>query len=376
MVVLAKHGLKGKGEEGQEGQEAYVTAIESEWRERVSAISPKQRAELGPLQGIYVGGGTPSLLPAAMYQRWFEMIAADWPLAPEAEITLEANPNAWTDKPEAYLKAGFNRLSMGVQSLNDTELKALSRIHTADEAEATVWQCQQAGFSNISVDVMYGIPQQTEASWTDTLERLMSLPVQHISMYGLQVEEATPLHRLVHMGAYPLPTEDEHVAMHVAGVQRLARDGFKQYEISNFAQKGYESRHNINYWRQGDYLALGPGAHGYVHPTRYANSRKLAAWIKDPCGSSESLSISDTERLENILIFGLRETAGVDGAQVHDQFGVDVFQHFESVITPLIQAGYLTWVSDKKKGAGPKRLVLPPQYVPVSNSILAEFMAD
>ena len=362
MVVLKKHSSQ------YGGDQALSSNMMEEWGERIRPFSQEYRNN-HPLKGIYVGGGTPSLLPAAIYKEWLEKIQLSWPLAPDAEITMEANPNAWASQPRDYLQAGFNRLSIGIQSLNDLELKALSRIHTSEEAMNCVRTCQDAGFTNISVDMMVGIPKQTRESWAETLQKLVSLDVQHVSMYGLQVEEATPLHQLVNMGAYPLPTEDEHVAMKRFGVRFLEDAGYRAYEFSNLSKSGYASRHNQNYWQQGDYLALGPGAHGYVHPKRYANSRDMEQWLNNPTESSKVQSVSDDERLENVMIFGLRQTAGVDREAVIQQFGVDVLDRFAPQIGKWIERGALLWEQ------GTRRVRFHPDWEATSNTVLADFIS-
>lgn len=363
MVVLAKYAKQYGGHDG------LTEALSREWQARIADI-PDDYRQANPLQSVYVGGGTPSLLPARYYQLLMDAIARDWPLANNVECTLEANPNAWADEPAEYRKAGFNRLSIGIQSLNDDELKALSRNHTAQEAKACVAQCREAGFNNISVDVMVGIPKQSKASWQHTLDELMALKVEHISMYGLQVEDETPLHTLIERKAVTIPEDDLHVILKRHGVKTLEQAGLFQYEFSNFAKPGRQSCHNQNYWLQGDYLALGPGAHGYIHPQRYANSRDMSAWLANPVSTGTTHLVSDAERMENAMIFGLRQIAGVSRQALKKSLGADVLDYFAPVIGKWVERGALVWEQELE------RLRLHPDWQATSNEVLADFISD
>lgn len=351
FVVLEKYG----------GQAAYVKALQQEIKLRFE----KADQPLSPIQTLYVGGGTPSLLCAEDYQAIFDTLQQYTPFAPNAEITLEANPKGMKDSPEQYLEVGFNRLSIGVQSWQDTELKKLSRIHTGLEAEQFIHEVHQAGFHNLSIDLMYGIPLQTQASWQSTLEKTASLPIQHVSMYGLKVEEGTPLQTLLDYRTYPLPQEDETVALYFQALDYLKAHGFQQYEFSNLAKPDYESKHNLNYWNNGFYYAFGPSAHGYVNHQRYENIRDLAAYLKNPLKGTQH-PCPPQERLENALIFGLRKTEGVDIQALETEFNIDFRKQFGSVLYKFQPDGFLHLENN--------RLTLPTQAIPVSNSILAEFI--
>lgn len=352
-VTLAKHG----------GQEAYVDAVCREIEARFAEISPADFPD--GIQTLYVGGGTPSLLPVSAYERIFQTLNRFLPFAPDAEITLEANPGSeMIDLPEAYRSLGFNRISVGVQSLDDTELKKLSRIHTALEAQSFIRSLQAAGWDNISLDLMYAIPLQTLESWRETLRQAIELNVQHVSMYGLKVEEETPLDRLVGMGAYPLPDEDANVAMYFEGLRLLEAAGFRRYEFSNLARPGFESRHNLNYWNNGDFLALGVSAHGYWQGRRYENVRDLAQYLENPIAGSGH-DCTGQERLENAIIFGLRKAEGIDLAALNAEFGIDFQKRYETILKKY-SPDFLRLSGD--------RLTLPESAIPLSNAVLAEFL--
>ncbi|WP_303673335.1 radical SAM family heme chaperone HemW [Vampirovibrio chlorellavorus] len=361
-VVLDKYG----------GHEAYVDAVCREIDLRFASINPLDFPQ--GIQTLYVGGGTPSLLDSAAYRRIFQKLNQYLPFASDAEITLEANPGAqrseMADHPEAYWACGFNRISVGVQTLNNAELKKLSRLHAAEEAETFIQGLQAAGWRNISLDLMYGIPLQTEASWQETLRRAIALNVQHISMYGLKVEENTPLETLTTLpmakGSYPLPEEEAIVAMYFSGLSTLAQAGFRRYEFSNLAQPGFESRHNLNYWNNGDFLALGVAAHGYWQGQRYETISDIKQYLNNPLAGTVQ-DCPPAEQLENAIIFGLRKAEGIDIAALEQTFGIDFRQRYADILdrytgTALILNGH--------------QLRLKESAIPLSNTLLAEFLGD
>ncbi len=361
-VVLDKYG----------GHEAYVEAVCREIDLRFTTINPADFPQ--GIQTLYVGGGTPSLLDSAAYRRIFQTLNQYLPFADNAEITLEANPGAhrseMADSPEAYRQCGFNRVSVGVQTLNNAELKKLSRLHTAEEAEAFIRRLQEAGWHNISLDLMYGIPLQTEQSWQETLRRAVALNVQHISMYGLKVEENTPLETLTTLpmakGSYPLPEEESVVNMYFTGLSTLAEAGFGRYEFSNLAQAGCESRHNLNYWNNGDYLALGVAAHGYWQGQRYETVPDIKQYLNNPLtGSVQDCPVN--EQLENAIIFGLRKAEGIDIADLGQTFGIDFRQQYAAILDRYVGN---TLVLEGNQ------LRLKESAIPLSNTILAEFLGD
>lgn len=364
FVVLDKHG----------GQEAYVDALCREIDLRFSTLDLSRWPQ--GIQTLYVGGGTPSLLPSKAYQRIFKTLNAHLPFHAQAEITLEANPGAsrseMKDTPQAYRAVGFNRISVGVQSFQDNELKKLSRLHSADEAAHFIQVLQQAGWENISLDLMYGLPLQTLASWQDTLARAVALNVQHISMYGLKVEEGTALDRLTSLpaskvGGYALPDDDINVEMYFEGLSYLKQAGFERYEFSNLARPGHASLHNLNYWNHGDFLAFGASAHGYWEGTRYETVRDLAAYLENPLETASVHVCSPQEQLENAIIFGLRKADGIDIRALEETFSID----FHARYAPILQK-----YGDDFLMLKDNRLQLTERAIPLSNAILSEFLMD
>lgn len=251
---------------------------------------------------VYFGGGTPSLLPEIAKE-----VLRTVSHTQDAEITFECNPETVTDSTLLTLKnAGVNRLSFGVQSLDDRELSALGRIHTAAKAVQTIRRAYDLGFENISADLMLGIPHQTEDSLKRTIDELVSLPITHISAYMLKLEPNTAF------GKNPpeIPDEDVQAALYLQTVNRLAASGFAQYEISNFAKSGYESRHNLKYWRCEEYVGVGPAAHSYYGGKRYAVPRDLAAFIESEA-QSEIPTDDHPNPTEERIMLGLRLTEGI-----------------------------------------------------------------
>ena len=234
-----------------------------------------------PVPTVFFGGGTPSLLEGASVARLLDAVRDAYALAPDAEISLEANPESM--RPErlaAYRAAGVNRLSMGVQSLDADELRFLDRLHSAERAAAAYREAREAGFPNISCDLIYGLPGQPLTRWQATLEAVAGWGPEHLSCYALTVEEETPLALRVARGEVAEPDPDLQASMADWTEDFLAATGYAQYEISNYARPGFEARHNLVYWRQTDYLGLGPGAHGFVDGVRYAVERSPLRYIR------------------------------------------------------------------------------------------------
>ncbi len=255
---------------------------------------------------IYFGGGTPTVLPVALLTSLLQTLTARFPC--EGEITIEANPATISPASLRALKeAGFNRISIGVQSLVDKELKFLGRLHSADAAVRAVLEAADAGFSNISADVMFGLPGQTISDITYTVQQLTTLPVSHISAYSLSVEPGTPFAER----NLNLPEDETEREMYHT-VRRVLRDnGFLQYEISNFARPGKEAVHNTNYWLCGEYIGLGAGAHGYLGGIRYENTADVSAYIASEDIVLSRQALTDTDRYEEKYMLGLRMCAGV-----------------------------------------------------------------
>ena len=286
----------------------------------------------------YFGGGTPSLLRPADAAR---LIRAAQP-RPGAEITLEANPDSVGGRGSAAAlrAAGFNRVSLGLQSADDGELRAVGRVHTFAQAAQAVEDLRAGGFDNLSLDLIYGLPGQDLAGWSRTLERTADLGPDHLSCYGLKVEEGTPLWRM--RDSLDLPDDDLQADMYLDTVERLARRGYRQYEISNFARPGRESRHNLKYWQLAPYAGFGPGAHSDFGGERYACVRDLEAYCRGIVGGGDVLDqrtpISRRERAVEYLMLGLRTVQGVSGQEFTAVAGLP-FAPVEAALAPFLGWG-------------------------------------
>lgn len=256
---------------------------------------------------VYFGGGTPSLLSPAQIEEILFACRSHFSLSASAEISLEANPKtAGAQKLEGFLRAGITRLSVGIQSMNDNELQRLGRLHTAQEAQDFVYMAKNVGFENISCDIMLGIPEQTRESAHLTAEEICRLPLTHISLYMLKIEENTPF---ASMQKLPLPDEDTLCEIYLSTAEYFGAQGFAQYEISNFAKAGFQCRHNLKYWRCGEYIGIGAAAHSFFGGVRYAAKKDTAAFISGI--DSEYITDSQGGGRDEQIMLGLRLAEGI-----------------------------------------------------------------
>jgi len=272
------------------------------------------------LEGVYIGGGTPTVLEKSNICIIMEQVQKIYGLADRAEITIEANPGTLTKKyVKEMLKTGINRISIGVQSLIDAELSLLGRSHNSAGALAAINSARDGGFSNISLDLIYGIPGQRIASWKQTLETIVSYNPEHLSVYELTPEKNTWLYAELQCGRLSLPDEDTVSEMYYSALELLEDQGYTHYEISNFARPGYECRHNLNYWNRGQYLGVGAGAHSFIKGCRRANYCDAEAYVQkiiaDELPVAEELLLSEQDQLEEALFLGLRKMEGIDTVQ-------------------------------------------------------------
>ncbi len=281
---------------GEDRMESYIERVKKEAR-----TFPKRE-----VKSIYFGGGTPTSLPVPMLISLLESLLERFPC--KGEITIEANPATVTKEGlSALRRAGFNRISIGVQSLNKQELSFLERLHSAEEARKAILDAKDVGFDNISADVMFGLPGQTTESLTETLDALFSLPVTHISAYSLSIEDGTPFSAR----SLDLPSEDAEREMYRTVITACKAHGFVQYEISNFALPGFEAVHNTNYWACGEYIGLGAGAHGFYEDVRYANAEDIEMYIKSENPIVAKEKRTERDRREEHYMLGLRMKKGV-----------------------------------------------------------------
>jgi len=284
----------------------------------------KQIAEAAPvlsgyyIDSIYFGGGTPSFYGARRISSLFGTLKEHYKVLLDAEVTIEINPDSISAKDLRLLrKEGVNRLSIGVQTTDDGIAKSLGRRHTFAQVEKAVSRARRAGFENISLDLIYGLPSQTRKGWADTLNRIITLRPTHISGYGLRVEEGTPLY--LFKDSPEIPSEDDQADMYLYMVDVLRSVGYRQYEISNFAIPGHESQHNLKYWNREEYIGFGPTAHSYVGDMRYSYIRGIEEYMEALDGKRSILAgqdeISKSEQAVEYLMLGLRTTRGIKGEE-------------------------------------------------------------
>ena len=328
---------------------AYVSALRAEivlWGRLLD--SPR-------VDTVFFGGGTPSYLPADDIRRVMQTIRDAFTLAPDAEVTLEANPGDFSvPKLAAYLECGVNRLSIGVQSFDDSLLKTLGRRHTAADAAHAYRQATDAGFDNISIDLMYGLPYQRIEQWQSTLAKTLEITPPHISMYCLTLEGGTPMEQWVEQGSMPTPDADIAADMYLMAQDEMRRAGYRHYEISNWSMPNMRSRHNLTYWRNMPYLGVGPGAHSYLAHCRFSAikspreyTRRMQAVPDDACDLPMRAKIAsvpvvnDIERIDTTLemaetmMLGLRLDDGIGIADFTERFGAPPSQFYADTITEL-----------------------------------------
>ena len=298
----------------EERMDDYCRALER----HLAEVAPQ--AECHKADTVYFGGGTPSYLGAERLCRLLGSIRKLYKVDKHAEITLEANPDSATGRKalKRLRKAGFNRLSLGVQSMDDALLQTIGRIHTRQQVQEAVAAARKAGFKNLSLDLIYGLPGQTMEGWEKTLSDAVGLHPEHLSCYGLKLEEGTPLYR--RQGELTFPDEDRQADMYLYAVEFLKQCGYEQYEISNFAKPGFASRHNLKYWLMQEYAGFGPGAHSDFGNVRYGYARDLERYLKGELVLQESETVDSDEREREYLMLRLRTVQGVDPREFEYRF--------------------------------------------------------
>lgn len=296
-----------------------IAAMQKEIAER------KDYLHLAPVSTIYFGGGTPSILPVSDIKSLLDAVNSTYQVDKDAEITLEANPD---DLSAGYLNElrsiHINRLSMGIQSFDNEQLKAIRRRHTAEAAIQAVKDAQSAGFDNISIDLIYGLPGQTLQSWNEQLDKAFSLNIQHLSAYGLTYEKNTLLWQQRQKGTVQAVDDETMIAMYDRLVKRAAENGFEQYEISNFSRSGYRSRHNSAYWKQESYLGVGPAAHSYDGNSRQWNAASITRYCENINSDKqyyEQEILSEQDKYNDFIMVSLRTTEGINLDNLNRQFG-------------------------------------------------------
>ncbi len=320
--------------------EQYLTALETEIRLTLERVPSES------LQSIFIGGGTPTALSVPQLDRLCTIIREYLPYNRETEFTVEANPGDLSeDKLKLLYESGVNRLSFGVQSFNDELLKKIGRTHKARDVFHSVTSARKIGFENISLDLIYSLPGQTVAHFNETLQTAFSLETTHFSGYSLIIEPKTVFYQLMNKNKLELPDEDTEAAMYEILMEQMEKHQFRQYEISNFAKKGYESRHNLTYWDNNHYYGFGAGAHSYLSGFRRSNYGPLKKYMtpleagKLPV--SEEHYVIDKEMMEEEMFLGLRKTKGVSMAVFQEKYKINPLEYFQQVIEDLIKKDLL-----------------------------------
>jgi len=347
--------------------ERYVQAIISQ----LCCYAKEYREQLRPLTSIFFGGGTPTLLPSEILSRLLGECLNCFPIADGVEISIEVNPATVGEKSlDVLYQAGYNRLSIGVQSLQESELQQLGRPHTVADAVETVLLARRAGFDNINIDLMFGLPSQNLQTWKDTLAHALDLQTTHLSIYELTIETGTPFARMEEQGFLFLPNEETALLMLDQTQQALCQAGLQRYEISNYAQPGYQCRHNINYWQNGEYLGLGAGAVTFFHKTRFtaiAHAEQFCTLLEDNQEVWQEKEKLDQEAsFRETVIMGLRMTAGVSLAELSERFSIDAESYYSETLQRLIRQGMLDIVQG--------RLQLTDQGLLLANTVMAELV--
>ena len=327
---------------------SYIKALESEvyfWSKYLNGTK---------IKSIFIGGGTPSYIPENYIQQLLNTIFSKFNIKEYSEITLESNPNDLSKKKlNTYKNSGINRISMGVQSFNNLLLQNLGRRHSQENAIESYYLAKEAGFENISIDLMYGLPNQSMHQWEETLSKLLNLKPLHVSMYGLTLEEGTPMNEWVKTGQLTKPDDDLAAEMYIKAEDAMSNNNYAHYEISNWAIPGFESKHNLNYWNNNAYLGIGPGAHSYIPPyrfsnikspreyTRYLNDLKLNHFNNISINKEDLKFIDINEKINTPLeisetiMLGLRLNAGIKIKNFTKRFGINPLELYLDLFNDL-----------------------------------------
>lgn len=301
-----------------------------------------------PADTIYFGGGTPSLLEPAEVAQIVAACRSAFAVTPDAEVTLEANPETVSEaRLAAFREAGVNRLSFGVQSFREDELQRLSRLHSADRARAAVGEARAAGFDNVSLDLMMWLPEQRVSDWLESVDQAIAVAPDHLSLYLLEVYPNAPLKDDMARARWSQAPDEDAEAMYLAAMERLEAAGLEQYEISNVARAGRQSRHNLKYWTDGAWLGFGCGAHSTRVGRRWRNVSSTEDYV-ERCGSGQPVAVdvrtlTPAERLGDALFTGLRLCEGIDLAAIEARYGVNVWRRYETELSPFVDAGCLMY---------------------------------
>lgn len=344
----------------------YLYALEKELKETVRKIPAEW------VDTIFVGGGTPTFLRGDQMEYFLNSVQQAFPRqSNKLEFTMEANPGTTDlDKLIIMKQGGVNRLSYGVQAFDDELLKKIGRIHDTKQVYKSIEDARKAGFDNISIDLIFGLPGQTLALFQDTLVKAFSFDLQHFSAYSLKVEENTLFHVLYEKNQLTLPPEEDEVAMYQLVRNEMQKHGYVQYEISNFAKPGFQSRHNKTYWKNDEYYGIGAGAHGYVERKRHVNAGPVQQYIQlvkeKGLPRVEGFSVSKQDAMEEFMIMGLRLMEGVSKQEFFDRYQESLVDRFRSPLEELSKLGLI-----EEKG---DRIRLTEKGIPLGNEVFVRFL--
>lgn len=322
---------------------------------------------------IYIGGGTPTCLSIEQLERLLDLVKSNYSWEKGTEYTVEANPGTLDKDKLAVLKdAGVNRLSIGAQSFSGHHLQRLGRVHSAEEIEIAVLAAREAGFDNINLDLIFGLPDQTLDDWRNTIEEILRIRPEHISAYGLKIEEGTPFHREKEIGLLEPCDEEVELAMYDLTIDSLEAAGYKHYEISNFALAGRESLHNLSYWHNEQYLGLGLAAYSFLKGTRWSNICDIDEYVKTLDSGSLPRkfeeSIPPQIQAEDAIFLGLRTLEGLDLDQFKERYNIDLTDKYRTVIEKHTKNGLLEVLQ--------QHLRLTRKGLFLSNAVMVDFISD
>ncbi len=349
-----------------ETENKYIEAILNEVKKYKGELNKKYIADT-----IFFGGGTPTIIKPENIKRIIDGLNDLVAIAKNPEITIEANPNTLTDDNlKAYKKMGINRLSIGIQSLNDEILKKIGRIHNSYEALNSIDRAKNNGFENINADIMFNIPGQNVKDIEDTVSRIIEKDVKHISFYSLKLEKGTPLYVMEKSNKIIMPDEDDEREMYYTGRKVMENNNLAQYEISNFAIHGYECRHNLKYWNQEEYVGLGPSAHSFLNNIRYSNPSDLNLYCEslkaDKFERIIQEELSSDDLMVEYIMLRLRLTEGISISEFNDKFSADFKEMYK------MQIDYL--VKNKLVKISENNIKLTKKGMDISNYVIEEFM--
>ncbi len=332
-----------------------------------------QEAQDRRVDTIFFGGGTPTTLPFADLAHILEACRRHFQVDPEAEITCEANPATIPQTDLSQLReAGFNRLSIGVQSFDPNELKRLERVHTVDEAYLTVERARQAGFDNLSLDLMFALPGQTIERWQDNLQKAIDLTPDHISAYNLTIEPDTTFYKQQSQGKLTMPPDDFQRELFEIAIDTLTEAGYEHYEISNYAKPGKQCRHNLNYWTYGEYLGLGAGASSTFKRDRIKNVNLPAEYIlltkELPSAVKDRSTMTPRQRMSETIMLGLRLRKGLNLSRLENQFGINFQEEFGETIKHFKRLELLEIIN--------KQMILTREGLFLADTVILEFFLN